>query len=140
MRLKSLVGVAGFTALAVVSLSAPASALTRNCSYSTARLCIHYNSVGKGLNAEFGSDSSVSSFNPSVTSNDVYFKAGGQGSAGAGSWVWNNAAGFRNLSTVTKAAVFENSNYLGARDVFDIYTYGDLVKTKNNNASMTWGY
>lgn len=103
-------------------------------------MCIHYNSVGNGYNAEFGSDYNVPSFNPNLTSNDVYFKAGSKGSAGAGSWVWNNAASLRNLGNTVRVGVFENSNYEGESDIFGIGRSGNLVDTRNDNASMGWGY
>jgi len=124
--------------VASVAVAAPASALTRSCS-SAARMCIHYNSVANGMNAEFGSDYNVPSFNPSNTTNDIFFKAGSEGSAGAGEWVWNNAASLVNFHMAVKVAVFVNSSYDGERDIFYKYTGGNLVKTKNDNASMAWG-
>lgn len=123
----------------VAMAASPASALTRNCNSSSAQLCLYYNSVANGLNAEFGTQSSVPSFNPGVASDPAKFKAGAQGSAGAGYYVWNQAAAGRNYSTVYKMAVFVDSNYTGAKDVFAAYTYGNLVNTKNDNASLAWG-
>lgn len=138
-RTRTLAAASAVAVIGVVVGAGPAAALQRNCS-SSARMCIHYNSVGNGMNAEFGSDYSVPSFNPYVTSNDISFKAGSEGSAGAGQWVWNNAASLVNFHTTVRVAVFQQSDYSGLRDVFSAYTYGNLVNTKNDNASMAWGY
>lgn len=138
-RTKTLAAASAVAVIGVVAGAGPAVALQRNCS-SSARMCIHYNSVGNGMNAEFGSDYNVPSFNPSVTSNDIYFKAGSEGGAGAGQWVWNNAASLVNFHRTVRVGVFQESDYRGLRDVFDPYSYGNLVNTKNDNASMGWGF
>lgn len=127
------------TAIGTVLAAGPADALTRNCS-SAARMCVYYNSKGYGLGAEYGTDYTTPSFNPSNTSNDIYFKAGPHGSTGAGSWVWNNAAALRNAHTSVDIAMFENSNYGGLFDVVDPGNTENLVNTKNDNASLAWGY
>lgn len=132
------------TGLAVATVATafaagPASALQRNCS-STARMCMHYNSSANGLNAEFGSDYNVPSFNPSRTTDDIYFKAGSQGSAGAGQWVWNGAASVVNPNLTVRVGVFVDSDYNGLVDIANPGQTKNLVNTKNNDASMGWGY
>lgn len=138
-RTKTLAAASAVAVIGVVAGAGPAVALQRNCSTS-ARMCIHYNSVGNGMNAEFGSDYNVPSFNPSVTGNDIYFKAGVKGSAGAGQWVWNNAASLRNLHPFVRVGVFVDSSYGGAVDIADPGETRNLGVTKNNNASMGWGW
>lgn len=131
-----LAAVAGLT----LANTAPAEAatVTRYCS-STARMCLHYNTTGNGLNAEFGSDTSIWTLNYAVNGG-VYYKfiAGAQGSAGAGTNVWNNAGAGRNYSSSANFKVWENSNYTGN---FTTVPYSDTVNlgvVQNDNTSMGW--
>lgn len=143
MRMKMFIGgvvTATITGVGVVVSATPASAVTRNCNATTARMCIHYNSKELGYQAEFGSDYNIKSFNPGKTSDPAVFKAGSKGSAGAAYWVWNNAASLRNLGNTVRVGVFQDSDYGGAGDIFPIGASGNLVHTKNDNASMAWGY
>lgn len=138
MRSKLLTA-AALVVIGSVATAVPASATTRNCS-ATARMCVYYNSTGNGLNAEFGTDFNVPSFNPANTANDIYFKAGPYGSNGAGSWVWNNAAAVRNPNTQVRVGMYQNSNYAGQLDIIEQNRLENLVNTKNDNASLGWGY
>lgn len=131
----TVLGVIGSVAIAL-----PAQAVQRNCNSTSARMCVYYNSSGYGLGAEYGTDYTTPSFNPNVTSNDIYFKAGPHGSAGAGSWVWNGAASMRNFHPDVRVAMYQKSNFEGLRDLVGTDDFMNLVNTKNDNASLGWGY
>ena len=102
-------------------------------------MCLYYNSIGVGLNAEFGSDTDVWSLNYNVNGANYYkFKAGAEGSAGAGVNVWNNAATGRNFHTWKNFAVFQDSNYSGPATTVPYGYIANLGLVKNNNTSMKW--
>ena len=138
-----LLRLAALAALTTVSLgiaspSHAAVTVTRNCSTS-AQMCIHYNTISYGLNAEFGSNTNISSFNYNLNGSVYYrYKAGTQGSGGAGQTVWNNGGSGKNLSTWRNFAVFQNSNYQGNSVAIPYNHVANLGIVQNDNASMGW--
>lgn len=136
LRVATLAVVAGLTL--VNAAPAHAATLTKNCS-STAQMCLHYNTFANGLNAEFGSQTNVWSFNHNVNGGTEYrFKAGAMGSAGANTLVWNNAGSGRNFSGYRNFVVWRNSNYTGAYTTVPYGYVADLGIVQNDNASMAW--
>ncbi|MFI9152675.1 peptidase M23 [Streptomyces sp. NPDC053367] len=66
------------------------------------------------------------------------FTDGGQGTAGVGQVVKNNAASYANSHDSKTGLSYFNSNYAGAYDVAPPRDKGNLVNTYNNNASFRW--
>ncbi|MFJ5777711.1 peptidase M23 [Streptomyces sp. NPDC093094] len=66
------------------------------------------------------------------------FTDGGEGTAGVGQVVKNNAASYANSHDSKTGVSYFNSNYAGAYDVAPPRDKGNLVNTYNNNASFRW--
>jgi len=135
--------VAATTSAGMLAVAGPASAsvITGTCYTNSGQMCLYYNSKAYGWGAEYGSYNNVYSFNPQYNGGNTYeFKAGPNGSAGAGQTVWNNAAAAYNIAGPTTMRVFANHGYQGAYDAIQVNVAQDLSATHNNDTSEKWWY
>ncbi|MFJ7990557.1 hypothetical protein [Streptomyces sp. NPDC096351] len=102
--------------------------------------CLFYNSNQQGAYRMFFKSvptfADGSTFNTVGTSNSGYGK-GVWNDAASGAW-WTSASNCVNCVSVgaTHARVYFNSNYMGSYDQFNKPNAGNLVHTKNENASL----
>ncbi|MEL4504948.1 hypothetical protein AAEX63_08945 [Luteococcus sp. H138] len=132
------VAVAAVGTVAISAAPAHAATVQRQCG-NTVQMCLHYNSSNSGYGAEFGSQSNISSFNPSRNGGVSYlFMAGARGTSGSGYNVWNNAGSAANWSTTRGFRVYFNSGLSGTNDYIPPSVRSNLPLTKNQDASMGW--
>jgi hypothetical protein len=104
MRISKLLG-AGFAAFAAVvgTAGAASAAPAYDCLFD--QVCLYYNSSSYGYGAYFAQGGNIADYS------GHYFKAGDNGSAGAGISVKNNAAAVDNRGTPRNFYLYYNSNY-----------------------------
>ncbi|RAJ29685.1 hypothetical protein K353_06573 [Kitasatospora sp. SolWspMP-SS2h] len=113
-----------------LATAAPASAHTADCTFH--QVCLYYSSSTYGFGAYYRQTADVSNYA------GKYFKAGNNGSTGAGVEVKNNAAAIDSWLS-TQFTIYYNSGYNCdvVCQIFDPYaTFQNLSsQLKNNNAS-----
>jgi hypothetical protein len=95
--------------------------------------CLWYNSGQKG--GQTNTYENIPNWGGTYPRN---FSDNGQGTAGVGQPVKNNAASYANSHDSKTGVSYFNSNYSGASDVAPPRDKGNLVNTYNENASFRW--
>ncbi|GHF95743.1 hypothetical protein [Streptomyces hydrogenans] len=127
---------AGFVAFGAVVVSAgtASAAPAYDCLFD--EVCLYYSSSSYGYGAYFAQSGSISDYS------GYYFKAGDNGSTGAGVSVKNNAAAVDNRATPRNFYLYYNSNY-DCRVACVTVSPGTLINLseplKNDNASGKLG-
>ncbi len=126
MRIRTLALAAVAATVAVVGMALPAGA-TKDGRCDSGDGCLYYNSNRGGSLIDYRT--AISNFG-----GDRFISSG----PGRALLVKNNAASAMNRYAYAPLYIYYNENYTGPFDKIPASSWGNLVHTRNDNASMKW--